>query len=67
MSAPAHDDQHPVDSIEEVTHKIPLALPIYGAIGIFLLPSIAVPMGCLAAAHSASSAHPACARVGFDP
>ncbi|MBS0404995.1 MAG: hypothetical protein JSS17_01325 [Proteobacteria bacterium] len=45
MSAPAHDDQHPVDSIEEVTHKIPLALPIYGAIVIFLLAFIAVHMG----------------------
>ena len=42
MAAPAHDDRHPVDSIEEVTHKIPLSLPIYGAIVIFLLAFIAV-------------------------
>lgn len=45
MSAPVHDDAHPVDPIEEVTHKIPLALPIYGAIVIFLLAFIAVNMG----------------------
>ena len=45
MSATAHDDAHPVDPIEEVTHKIPLALPIYGAIVIFLLAFIAVHMG----------------------
>ncbi len=45
MSAPAQDNPHPVDPIEEVTHKIPLALPIYGAIVIFLLAFIAVHMG----------------------
>ena len=44
MSAPAHDEQLPHDPTEEVTHYIPVVIPLAGAILIFLLAFIAVKM-----------------------
>lgn len=44
MSAPAHDEHAEVDPIEAVTDKIPVAIPVFGAIMIFLLAMIAVNM-----------------------
>ena len=44
MSAPTHEEDHPVDPIEAVTSKIPLALPLAGAVIMFLLALAAVTM-----------------------
>ncbi|MEZ5608543.1 MAG: hypothetical protein R3E52_15875 [Burkholderiaceae bacterium] len=44
MSAPAHDQNEPIDPIEAATHKIPWAIPLFGAVMIFLLAMIAVTM-----------------------
>ncbi len=46
MSAPtpAHDDSHAVDPVEAVTGKIPWAIPLFGAVMIFLLAMITVTM-----------------------
>ena len=45
MSAPAHDDQaHPEDPIEAVTNHIPVLIPLFFSILIFLLAFIAVKM-----------------------
>lgn len=41
-AAPEHTDQHPIDVMESVVHKMPYALPIAGAVLIFLLAFIAV-------------------------
>ena len=40
--ATAHADDHPVDVVESVVHKMPYVLPIAGAVLIFLLAFIAV-------------------------
>ncbi|CAM5795450.1 MAG: hypothetical protein J0I00_16770 [Burkholderiales bacterium] len=44
MSAPANTDHEPIDPIEQATHKIPWAIPLFGAVTIFLLAMIAVTM-----------------------
>ena len=44
MSAPANTDHEPVDPIEAATHKIPWAIPLFGAVMIFQLAMIAVTM-----------------------
>ena len=44
MSEPAHDDSEAIDSIEAATHKIPWAIPLFGALTIFLIAMIAVTM-----------------------
>jgi hypothetical protein len=44
MSAPTHEEDHPVDPIEAVTSKIPLAIPLAGAVIMFLLALAAVTM-----------------------
>ncbi len=41
-AAPEHTNQHPVDVMESVVHKMSYALPIAGAVLIFLLAFIAV-------------------------
>jgi hypothetical protein len=38
----AHSDEHPIDVVESVVHKMPYVLPIAGAVLIFLLAFIAV-------------------------
>jgi len=44
MSTPAQDDPNAVDPVEAVTGKIPLVIPLYGAVVIFLLALITVTM-----------------------
>ncbi len=43
-SANSHADDHPMDVVESVVHKMPYVLPIAGAVLIFLLAFIAVYM-----------------------
>lgn len=44
MTAPTHEEDHPIDPVEAVTDKIPLAIPLAGAIVMFLLALAAVTM-----------------------
>jgi len=45
MTAPAQDNhEHPIDPVEAVVDKIPYAIPIAGAIVMFLLALAAVTM-----------------------
>lgn len=44
MSAPTHEEDHPIDPVEAVTNVIPLAIPVAGAVVIFLLALAAVTM-----------------------
>lgn len=41
-TATTHTDDHPVDVVESVVHKMPYVLPLAGAVLIFLLAFIAV-------------------------
>jgi hypothetical protein len=38
----AHADDHPVDVVESIVHKMPYVLPLAGGVLIFLLAFIAV-------------------------
>jgi hypothetical protein len=41
-AATAHTDDHPVDVVEGIVHKMPYVLPLAGGVLIFLLAFIAV-------------------------
>jgi hypothetical protein len=41
-AAATHADDHPVDVVESIVHKMPYVLPIAGAVLMFLLAFIAV-------------------------
>ena len=42
MSAPANTDHEPVDPIEAATHKIPWAIPLFGAVMAGLMSGIGI-------------------------
>ena len=44
MSAPTQEEDHGIDPVEAVTSKIPLAIPLAGAVIMFLLAMAAVTM-----------------------
>lgn len=44
MTAPTHEEDHPIDPVEAVTPLIPLAIPLAGAVVMFLLALAAVTM-----------------------